>query len=208
MNQHYLSQSYDTEPRFGSYWYQIQEVVRIWEPDAKILEIGPGNNFFSEYLSKRGIQVETLDIIPDSSPTYVGTFTAIPCEDEQFQCVCAFQSLEHQPFEKLQPSLEEMARVSRQFIIFSVPDVRFFVTLDLKLIREKYRILQVINLPRIVDRHLPPVKTPACHYWEIGRAGFSVKQVLEEIKKSHLRCLNHYRIPLNPKHHLFLLSKI
>ena len=45
------------------------------------LEVGPGNNFVSHYVSQRNIGVETLDITTETNPTYVGPVTQIPCKE-------------------------------------------------------------------------------------------------------------------------------
>lgn len=57
---HYTAQSYDSLPRFVSYWHQIDEVRRA-EPES-VLEIGVGNGFVSNYLRDRGFDVITLDV--------------------------------------------------------------------------------------------------------------------------------------------------
>ncbi len=55
----YFSREYDTKARFCSYWHQIDEVLKL-NPD-RILEIGLGNGFVSEYLRSRDVHLVTID---------------------------------------------------------------------------------------------------------------------------------------------------
>jgi len=53
---HYFSMSYDSKERFISYWYQINEIIKL--NLKRVLEIGIGNSFVSKYLEERGIEVQ------------------------------------------------------------------------------------------------------------------------------------------------------
>ena len=46
---HYFDTNYDNKERFISYWHQINEILSI--DSKKIIEIGKGNGFVSNYLS-------------------------------------------------------------------------------------------------------------------------------------------------------------
>ncbi|MGK7905033.1 MAG: class I SAM-dependent methyltransferase [Hormoscilla sp.] len=204
----YFKNSYDYEGRFGSYWHQINEIFTLVNPGKTILEVGPGNNFMSHYVSQRNIGVETLDIITETNPTYVGTVTQIPCKENQFDCVCAFQVLEHQPLELLQLSLIEMLRVSKQYLLFSVPDVRWFLSLDLRIFSSRNASRQIVSFPRLTNRVLNVPQSSKDHHWEIGRPGCSLAKILRKIAAvESLQLQKHYRVPSNPIHHLFVISK-
>lgn len=204
----YLEKSYDYEGRFSSYWYQIQAIWNVVERGDSILEIGPGNNFLKDYLSRRGILVETLDITAETEPTYSGSVASIPCSNEKFTCVCAFEVLEHQPFELLISSLAEMSRVSKNVVLFSVPDIRWCLSYDLNIGSSNHRFRKSFSVPRLIQRPLPQARSPEDHYWEIGRRNFSVARILSEIAKTEtMKCERHYRIPSNPIHHMFVLAK-
>lgn len=202
----YLANGYDYEGRFASYWHQIQEIIKITK-SGSLLEIGPGNNFLKDYLSKRGFCVETLDMSADSNPTYRGSVTSIPCNDRQYDCVTAFEVLEHLPFTEFKSCLKEMARVSKRGVIISMPDVRWFVSARINIFSSAHGFRQILSFPRLTNRNLKAAKGPEDHFWEIGRPGTNVNKILNEINDSGLTLYKHYRIPSNPIHHIFVLIK-
>jgi len=112
---------YDTKERFCSYWHQIQEVLLL--KPSEVLEIGIGNGFVSRYLKERGINVTTLDIDKELKPDVVGSVLDIPFHCETFQVVACYEVLEHLPYEDIPKALSEISRVSKQYVILSVPDV-------------------------------------------------------------------------------------
>ncbi len=201
----YLNIGYDYKGRFTSYWYQIKEVTSNLEGSGKILEIGPGNRFMTDYLLKRSFHVETLDIDEVHAPDHVGSILGMPLPDQSFEVVAGFQILEHLPFEKFSLALKEMGRVARKKVLFSVPDVRYFIEIDISFFSSKLHFHTIFSFPRLTNRALPPTKVGG-HLWEIGRPGFSLKKVLNEISNSGLKLEAHYRIPNNPIHHMFVMS--
>jgi len=52
---HYFVNSYDSKGRFISYWYQINEIIKL--NPKKVLEIGIGNGFVSKYLKERKVNI-------------------------------------------------------------------------------------------------------------------------------------------------------
>ncbi len=62
---------YDSKERFCSYWHQINEITKL-KPE-KVLEVGIGNGFVSDYLKKRNFNVTTVDIDKDLKPDIVGS---------------------------------------------------------------------------------------------------------------------------------------
>jgi len=139
INQQDLEISYDAKARFTSYWYQIHETVRSIGSTGTVLEVGPGNRFFTDYLLKHGFAVETLDIKEVTAPDHVGSVTEIPLPDRSFDAVVCFQVLEHMPFKLFSKALKDMARVARKQVLFSVPDVRFYFEINLILSFSKKR---------------------------------------------------------------------
>ena len=82
---HYLSVGYDSKGRFCSYWHQISEILSV-RPE-KILEIGMGNGFVSNYLKERGLNIVTLDINRRLKPDLLGTILSLPFVNESFNVV-------------------------------------------------------------------------------------------------------------------------
>ncbi|MBW2617918.1 MAG: class I SAM-dependent methyltransferase [Deltaproteobacteria bacterium] len=171
---------YDHLARFISYWHQIDEVLKLsgGDQNKSILEIGPGN--------------------------YVSSAQNLPLRDGSFDLVVAFQVLEHLPFSLFAPSLQEMGRVAREHLLFSVPDARYFFGLNGCLFSAGRLWRLSFSLPRLTKRVLPRPK-PGGHQWEIGRAGFSLSRIITQIPDP-LRLKRHCRIPGNPFHHSFVLE--
>lgn len=80
---HYFRLSYDSKERFISYWYQINEIIKL-DP-KRVLEIGIGNGFVSKYLKEKRVNVSTLDIDEKLNPDIVGSVLDVPFPDNSFE---------------------------------------------------------------------------------------------------------------------------
>jgi len=198
---HY-SQNYDTKERFCSYWHQIQEITTC-NPKT-VLEIGIGNGFVSEYLRKTGFNVTTSDLDGRLHPNVASTVLNIPFAEAAFDVVACFELLEHLPFEKFENAIKEMRRVSVSFVILSIPEST-----------QAYRLL--LQLPKIGEFKklltIPALKKPehsfdVQHYWEIGKAGYSLKRILAGFAMAGLNVKRTYRVFEFPYHRFFVLEKI
>ena len=198
---HYFSPGYLSKGRFASWWHQINEIVSL-APDS-ILEIGLGFGLVAHCLKKLGFKVITMDIDARLKCDIVGSVLSIPCSDHAFDLVAAFQVLEHLPYENFLKALREIHRVTRRYAVLSLPDCR-----------RAYRF--EIQIPKIGDFKilipLPRLKTPIhCfdgqHYWEIGKAGYPLWRVLEDIHRSGFRVVKCYRVFEMPYHCFFVLVK-
>lgn len=195
----YLGKTYDDRFRFASYWYQIQEVTNQIESEERILEIGPGSRFMTDYLLKYGFSIDTLDIRETTKPNYIGSVSDLPLPDRSFDVIACFQVLEHLPFELFSQSLSEIARVARKKVLFSVPDVRYFLEIDLSLFSRRQRLHTTLSFPRLTNGK----KMPHYHFWEIGRPGYPLTKILLSFPPE-LKLRKSYRIPGNAYHHLFI----
>lgn len=119
---HYNFTRYMNKFRWASIWHQLDEVIRL-KPE-NILEIGPGPGVFKQLATLNGLNVETLDLDPELKPDHVGSATALPFADSSYDVVCAFQMLEHLPYESALSAFAEMVRVCRRNVIISLPDAK------------------------------------------------------------------------------------
>lgn len=195
----YFNTGYDSSDRFCSYWYQIQETMNAIGSEGRVLEIGPGNRFLTDYLLKRDVCVKTLDIREGTKPDYIGSVNEIPLDDRSFDSVVCFQVLEHLTFEHFSNSLKEMARVASKQVLFSVPDVRHFIEIDLSLFSKHRRLRTIFSFPRITKGG----KMTKHHCWEIGRPGYPLAKILRALPPE-LKIARAYRVPGNPYHHMFV----
>ncbi len=197
--EHYRFERYSSPARWGSYFWQVKLVTEL-EPET-VLEIGVGDAVFGRYLEDVVHTTYTgVDIDPDLHPDVVGDITALSFPDNSFDVVCAFEILEHLPFDVVPKAMSELRRVSKNHVVVSVPDRRPYIQF----------LCKIPLLPRL--RFL--LKTPFSrkgsygkqHFWEIGWDAFSLRSVQDLLTKDF--SLENHFVPFeNPQHHFFILKK-
>ena len=199
---HYEFGRYVHKPRWTSMWHQLDEVTKL-NPNH-VLEIGPGPGLFKATAKALGLHTETLDIDPELNPDHVASVFEMPFADSSYDVVCAFQVLEHLPWDDSKRAFREMARVAKVGLVISLPDAAT-------------RWPMSVHVPKIgkVDVLIPrPSFRPRVHkfdgehYWEINKAGYPLSKVQEELFLFPGISLDKsYRVPENPYHRFFVLSK-
>lgn len=189
--------------RWSSYWYQIKEILSL-KPES-VLEIGIGDKSVSSYIkSNTDINYKSVDIMLDLKPDIV-------CDVENlnsviaagsFDVVCAFEVLEHLPFEKFQTVLKELGKASRKNIIISLPHWGRHFSIQIRLpyfkeLRWQFK-LNIFSIPHIFDGH---------HFWEIGKSKYSLSRIKSEINMAGFDILKDYIVFESPYHHFFILQK-
>ena len=107
------------ENRFSSLFMQIKSVTNLSNV-KNILEIGPGNQFFSTIIKMLGYEIKTNDIKKRTNPNYLGDIREIKIE-EKFDLVVAFEVLQHIPFNELKSTLIKLGNISDKYILISLP---------------------------------------------------------------------------------------
>ncbi len=200
----YKHTDYDDLGRFISYYYQVKHITDL-NPES-VLEIGVGNKTLVNYLKEHKVAIKTCDFDKKLNPDFVGDIRDLPIENESFDVVCAFQIIEHIPFEEVGKALDELARVSKKHIIISVPytPVHFEMiirsTFTYRLFR-KHKISIFFALERL-SRFW---KYDGQHYWELGKRNFPKKK-LRDLLKSKFTILKENRIDLGYQY-FFVLEK-
>jgi len=114
--------------------------------------------------------------------------------------LCA-EVLEHLPYDEFSKALSEIKRAAKFGAILSLPHfgpaIRFLLKLPFS---PEVKFLWKLPYSR---RHVFKGE----HYWEIGRQGYSLGKIREEIKKSGFSITKDYVIFENPLHHFFILKK-
>lgn len=190
---------YISKQRWNSIWHQIDEIIQM-QP-SNILEIGPGSGLLNMILKLNKFCVETVDIDPELNPDHVASVTKMPFVNNAFELVCAFQVLEHLPYEKALCAFEEMARVSEKKIIISLPDAKPIWSYS-------------FYIPFLGSRHFTLTrpfsrkklhKFDGEHYWEVNKIGYELDKVLNDLSK--FMCLiQTYRVEENPTHRFFIFE--
>ncbi len=184
--------------RWASYYHQINEVLAL--APKKILEVGVGDGVFKNYIKNNtSIDYINLDIAEDLHPDILGSVDNIPLEENSFDVVCAFEILEHLPFEKFETALAELRRVSKKHVIVSLPHFGPPVKCSFKIPFVK-EVKFAFKIP-YYKKHI----FNGQHYWEIGKRGYPLRRIKKilrkyfEIKKEFIPFENQY-------HHFFVLE--
>jgi len=185
--------------RWMSYYHQIDEVLAL--SPKSVLEVGVGDGILRDYIkSNTTINYQSIDVAEDLHPDIVGSVENIPLPDNSIDVVCAFEILEHLPFEAFEKALCEIKRVSRGHVAISLPHfgppIQFMLKIPfLKVIRFAIKIpffkVHIFN---------------GQHYWEIGKKGYPPTRIRIVIEK-HFDITKEF-IPFESQyHHFFVLQK-
>lgn len=197
---HYFNTAYISQDRWLSYWHQINLALSF--KSQSVLEVGVGNQIVAKTLKKFGVRMTTLDIDPELKPDVVGSVTEIPFEALSFDASMACEVLEHLPFDQFQKALSEIHRVTKKFVLISLPHRGSPVYLVWKVPLFKSHEL-FFKIPHFWKKK---TSTPE-HYWELGMHGFSIKRIRLEIESHGFR-IKEYKIYANdPAHCFFVLEK-
>jgi SAM-dependent methyltransferase len=200
---HYNFKKYFTKERLLSIWHQLDEIIKL-NPNS-VLEIGPDNGIFKEMAKTFGIDVDTLDIDSELNPDFLAPADNMPFDENTYDVVCAFQMLEHVPFDLSLKIFQEMCRVSSKYIIISLPNDLTAWPMS-------------ITIPRIGKLNFYIVKPTfqlreqvfnGEHYWELNRKGYKTNDVVKSLLEqfSSLQLIDTYRVKENPYHQFFIFQK-
>ena len=199
---HYFTENYLSKARFISLYGQTNYCLKH-HTIGNILEIGPGPGLFSTIMKHLGYDVTTIDFDKSMKVDIAGRLPNLPIKSEVFDTVCAFEVLEHIPFDLFNICLSEMARVSKSFVIISVPDVKKLnpklkLYIDVKLGNWKYQK----NIFRTGQIKLT---NPKEHYWELGINDITDDKIIDKAKKVKLNIISNDLV--EPWFHFFVFQK-
>jgi len=172
----YLTNDYLNLKRWDSYYKQLELIQSV--KAKSVLEIGPGNGVLSSVLRRFGIHIKTFDIDPEVPANWHGDVkdisSIVPLE--RFDCVVAFEVLEHVPWKNVQRILCGIKKVTKRWIIISVPYSGIFMMPVLRLGRRGLREWKIgVRIPGFwrSDKYYKR----SGHYWECGAAGYNIRRV-------------------------------
>lgn len=200
----YASADYMTPKRWSSYSIIIKEVLKI--KPRSILEIGPGNGVVASALRQMGFFVKTLDFDDQLGPDYVADIS----DDDlirklggnKFDLVIAAEVLEHIHYEDFLKAIGNLARVSKKAIV-SLPhttDNSFFVSFIVKL-----PLVGQFSFAKKFIYRKKKHQFNDQHYWEIGKAGYPLRRIKQDIEKIGWKIEQGFLNQENHYHYFFIL---
>ncbi|MDD3178668.1 MAG: class I SAM-dependent methyltransferase [Candidatus ainarchaeum sp.] len=204
VNKDHYYNNYDDILRWISYYYQIDNILKL-KPKS-VLEIGVGNKTTYNYLKDK-INITTCDFDKNLKPDIVGDIRNLPIKDKTYDVVCAFEVLEHIPFSDFKKAIKELKRVSKKYVIISIPysSIYFNNVFKFPLINRIFHkrfIEMTIKIPLFFKKH----KFNGEHYWEIGKKGYPIKKI-RKIIKTEYKIIKEESSLLNKYHYYFILQK-
>ncbi|MFO7933756.1 MAG: methyltransferase domain-containing protein [Bacteroidales bacterium] len=150
---------YENIHRWAFYWHQIDLVSSVLKEGERILEIGVGTKFTSNYLKSKGFHVTTMDIDPDKKPDIVANIVDYEFR-ETYDHVLAFEVFEHIPFADFEKALGKISRICRKYLLMSVPrNEKSWLRIDVELPGRKNLGFGITTRRRkIISRY---------HHWEV-----------------------------------------
>lgn len=209
--EHYIKEGYHSLERFIAYYSQIQLAFEYSKGGGNILEIGVGNHTVNDYLRKFNLSITTCDFDENLKPDIVGDVRILPIDDNQYDVVMAFEVLEHIPFDEFEKALIEMRRVSRKYVILSLP--MYGCSLDFAIRgwhRPSFRKIFInfgLAIPFFWKDFQKDRNGFGEHYWEIGVRNISNKRIAKIFKSTGFKMVKKSHPVLEKTTVFFVLEK-
>lgn len=198
---HYAKGRYWSHLRVHGYANQLLELLTL--SPARVLEVGRADGFMGEVVNTFTPQsLVSCDIDPALGPDVAASVLALPFTEGAFDAVLCCQVLEHLPFDSFPGALRQLRRVTRGHVILSLPDVRMYAGLRVRLPKMGSKTFAVsLERPTI-----GPYEYDGEHHWEIGYRGTRFADVRQRILEAGFRCRRVYRLHELPYHCVFVLA--
>lgn len=195
---HYLG-DYLNLPRMMTYWYQAKAVRDCG--GRSVLEIGIGMGLTSWIMKRWGLEVSTLDLDAELSPTCIGDLRAMPFEDGSFDTILIAEVLEHLPFDQFAASLAELRRVCRKNVIVTLPCPLVGIHVGINV-----PLLEPIFLSLGFRQYSKP-RFDGQHYWELDRLGYPKRRIRRELRSAGFEIEREFRPGLSLYNYFFVLKR-
>jgi len=196
-----------------SVFLQCRPIAQRAEVES-VLEFGSGRDVTRALSRHLGLTHISVDLSDRFYPDHRAAILDHPFDGRQYDLVCSFQCLEHNPLADVDPLIAHMRRFTRKYLYLSVPygGAWLSFSVNLRLPRLNWTLRKCLTADflggRRIDtapfRALPKERRHAPHWWEAGRPGLSKRRLVRRIEGQGLRLIDSQHNPFFP-HHLFLL---
>src|SRR3989338_8595699 len=197
----YRNDTYINKDRWVSYFWQTR-LIRNLIKKGEVLEVGVGNKIVADFLWTT-YKVTTVDIDSNLNPEHVGSVENLNfLPSNKFDVVLCAEVLEHLPFEKFATSLSELKRVSKKYIVISLPywGYTFGCKIKLPLLGTRAIKFKISGLK-------PHRFNNSQHYWEIGKRGYPLVKIKHAMEAAGLKLRKSFWDIDDPYHYYFVLEK-
>lgn len=200
--EHYDFRRYMSKGRWSSIWHQVSAILEF-EPKIT-LEIGPGGGVLKAVMESLGFSFETLDVDPQLNPDYTCSADDMPFDDRKYNVVCAFQVLEHMPFEDSLKVFSEMCRVAEDAVVISLPDAKKQWSSVVSFPFVRVLRFSFSNPIFSANEHVFDGE----HYWEVNKKGYEFDGVCQRLREVSVGYhMSTYRVFENPYHRFFVFRR-
>lgn len=184
---------------------QVEQI--IWTKrlnPLRVLEIGPGNGFTSSALRLLGIDVDTVDVNPNLSPTYCCSILdlnkiGIP---NNYDVVLCAEVLEHLPFYDFSAAIFEISKMTKCYAVITLPRCqRVLLSLDFSI---KFYRMRRMHAHFFLYRKSKKIGKE--HQWEINSSKETNIKYIKLVFENYFNVVEDKIFPYHPKHHFFLLK--
>jgi len=169
----------------------------------KILEVGKGNGFVSDFFKKANYHMTTFDINPNLEPDIVGNVLDLSSlvQSKPNILLCS-EVLEHMEFKYFEQTLEQLRLVSSEYVILTLPRFKKFFGVNIQFRLPK---IKAFSMPFFLK--IRANKTLGTgHFWEIDYDSSTSKKRIESILQNYFSIAEKGYFPTNPYHCYYVLK--
>lgn len=171
----------ESELHWRYYWHQQELISKYIRKGDKILEIGVGSGFTSNYLKSKGYDVTTIDIDQNKQPDIVADIVNYEF-NQKFDHILAFEVFEHIPFEDFRKAIINISKNCTKNLFVSLPRNEKFwfrISADFKIFHlNNFQFATKRN--KIISKH---------HHWEVDFKNYSKRNILNIFEENNFSLL-------------------
>lgn len=199
-----------------SVFFQGNPIVELDDVES-VLEFGGGRDVTRALIRHFGLRHESVDVRNTYYPDHLASILDFPYRGEQYDLVCSFQCLEHNPWDEFDALVGHMLRFTRRYFYISLPYSGSWLafSLNVRLPRFHFSLQRCFTNDRLGGRRFderkfrnaPPEQHHRWHWFEVGRGGLTRRKLVRRLEGHGLRLLECFNNPFYPQHLFFLFEK-